>query len=42
MHNLYEAGEGIEPSHGGFADLSVTTSPSGQCTHYFIITQDVK
>ena len=24
-----EAGEGIEPSHGGFADPSVSSSPSG-------------
>lgn len=24
-----EAGAGVEPAHGGFADRSVTTSPSG-------------
>ncbi|EKD80725.1 MAG: hypothetical protein ACD_40C00026G0001 [uncultured bacterium] len=32
-----EAGEGIEPSHGGFADRIVTTSTSGHFRHYFTI-----
>jgi hypothetical protein len=33
----FEAGAGIEPAHGGFADRSVSTSPSGQDTHYTIL-----
>ncbi len=31
-----ETGEGIEPSHRGFADPSVSTSPSGQPTSRII------
>lgn len=31
-----EAGAGIEPAHRGFAVPGVSTSPSGQDTHYTI------
>ncbi len=36
--NIWEAGAGIEPAHGGFADRIVTTSTSGHHEpSYFII-----
>lgn len=40
-YKVFEAGAGIEPAHGGFADRFVTTSTSGRINCYFNIIQTV-